>query len=203
MGAGISASHVPYKGTSEALIEIVAGRLDWLYTPAASVVSLLKDGKGKANDLFASLDGWLVSKQAPKETVDFFKVWLGKEPQTKLAAEGLFAGTQESAQFVRRTGSIVVTQTFNGCVIGGDTCLPVRAEPVFERPPAAMDGADAMIQAAGGGSISFTFSEPNTSQVPAPAALDISGTIVVNQGNEWLFNSTEEERRERADKGGK
>jgi hypothetical protein len=25
----------------------------------------------------------------------------------------------------------------------------------------------------------------------------------VNQGNEWLFNSTEEERRERADKGGK
>ena len=36
------------------------------------------------------LDGWLVSKQAPKETVDFMKVWLGKETQTKLAEEGLF-----------------------------------------------------------------------------------------------------------------
>jgi tripartite-type tricarboxylate transporter receptor subunit TctC len=47
LGAGISANHVPYKGTSEALIEVIAGRLDWLYTPAAAVVALLKDGKLK------------------------------------------------------------------------------------------------------------------------------------------------------------
>jgi tripartite-type tricarboxylate transporter receptor subunit TctC len=58
MGAGISANHVPYKGTSEALIEIMAGRLDWLYTPAASVVSLLKDGKVK---------GLIVSSKARME----------------------------------------------------------------------------------------------------------------------------------------
>ena len=32
---------------------------------------------------------WLVAKGAPKETVDFMKVWLGKEIQDKLAAEGL------------------------------------------------------------------------------------------------------------------
>ena len=31
----------------------------------------------------------MVSKEAPKETLDFMKVWLGKETQTKLAAEGL------------------------------------------------------------------------------------------------------------------
>jgi raffinose/stachyose/melibiose transport system substrate-binding protein len=59
-------------------------KIGWFFFPE------VKDGKGKANDLFASLDGWLVSKQAPKETVDFMKVWLGKDIQTKIAADGLF-----------------------------------------------------------------------------------------------------------------
>jgi tripartite-type tricarboxylate transporter receptor subunit TctC len=47
LGAGISANHVPYKGTPEALVDVMTGRLDWIYTPAASVVALLKDGKLK------------------------------------------------------------------------------------------------------------------------------------------------------------
>jgi hypothetical protein len=81
--------------------------------------------------------------------------------------------------------------------------VPVRAQPEFERPPVTVDDTEAVVQAAGGGSVSFTFSEPNTSQVPPPAALDVSGAIVVNQGNEWLFNANEEERRRRADQGGK
>jgi raffinose/stachyose/melibiose transport system substrate-binding protein len=36
-----------------------------------------------------SVYGWLVSKDAPKEVIEFMKVWLGKDVQTKLAAEGL------------------------------------------------------------------------------------------------------------------
>lgn len=48
LGAGISANHVPYKGMPEVLVEIMAGRLDWLYAPAPSVVSLVKDGKVRA-----------------------------------------------------------------------------------------------------------------------------------------------------------
>jgi raffinose/stachyose/melibiose transport system substrate-binding protein len=59
-------------------------KLGWVFFPE------VKGGKGKANDLFASLDGWLVTKEAPKETIDFMKVWLGKDTQTKLAAPGLF-----------------------------------------------------------------------------------------------------------------
>ena len=55
LGAGITANHVPYKGTPEALVEIMTGRLDWIYTPAASVVSLLKEGK---------LKGLIVSSKA-------------------------------------------------------------------------------------------------------------------------------------------
>jgi raffinose/stachyose/melibiose transport system substrate-binding protein len=39
--------------------------------------------------MFANLNGWLVTKEAPKETVDFVKVWLGKDAQTKVAQQGL------------------------------------------------------------------------------------------------------------------
>ncbi|HTP97002.1 MAG TPA: tripartite tricarboxylate transporter substrate-binding protein [Burkholderiales bacterium] len=48
LAAGIRANHVPYKGTSEGVIEVIAGRLDWFYAPAAGVVSLVRDGKLKA-----------------------------------------------------------------------------------------------------------------------------------------------------------
>jgi raffinose/stachyose/melibiose transport system substrate-binding protein len=58
-------------------------KLGWFFFPE------VKGGMGKANDIFASLNGWLVSKDAPKETVDFMKVWLTKDVQTDLAAEGL------------------------------------------------------------------------------------------------------------------
>jgi raffinose/stachyose/melibiose transport system substrate-binding protein len=71
-------------------------KLGWVFFPE------VKGGKGKANDLFASLDGWLITKEAPKETVDFMKVWLGKETQNKLAAAGLFIpavkGTADAMQ---------------------------------------------------------------------------------------------------------
>jgi raffinose/stachyose/melibiose transport system substrate-binding protein len=71
-------------------------KLGWIFFPE------VKDGKGHANDIFASLDGWLVAKDAPKETVEFLKVWLGKEVQDKLAEQGLFIpmvkGTAEVIQ---------------------------------------------------------------------------------------------------------
>jgi raffinose/stachyose/melibiose transport system substrate-binding protein len=50
----------------------------------------------------------LVSKDAPKQTVDFMKVWLGKDIQTKLASENLFIpmvkGTAEAIKdpFIRQ-----------------------------------------------------------------------------------------------------
>jgi len=58
-------------------------KLGWFFFPE------VQGGKGHANDIFASLDGWLVVKEAPKETVDFMRVWLGKDIQDKLASGGL------------------------------------------------------------------------------------------------------------------
>ena len=48
LSAGISANHVPYKGTAEVLVEVAAGRLDWIYVPVAAAVPLIKDGRLKA-----------------------------------------------------------------------------------------------------------------------------------------------------------
>lgn len=43
--AGIDAVHVPFKGTPEALTEIIGGRLDWFFAPLASALPLIRDGK--------------------------------------------------------------------------------------------------------------------------------------------------------------
>ena len=75
-------------------------KLGWFFFPE------VKDGKGHANDIFASLNGWLVAKGAPKETVDFLKVWLGKEVQDKMAEEGL------DIPMVKGTAEVIKDQFF-------------------------------------------------------------------------------------------
>ena len=75
-------------------------KLGWFFCPE------VKDGKGHANDIFASLNGWLVAKGAPKETVDFLKVWLGKEVQDKMAEEGL------DIPMVKGTAEVIKDQFF-------------------------------------------------------------------------------------------
>jgi raffinose/stachyose/melibiose transport system substrate-binding protein len=75
-------------------------KLGWFFFPE------VKGGKGHANDMFASLNGWLVAKDAPKETVDFMKVWLRKEIQSKLAEKGLFI------PMVKETAEAIQSQFF-------------------------------------------------------------------------------------------
>jgi raffinose/stachyose/melibiose transport system substrate-binding protein len=77
-------------------------KLGWIFFPE------VKGGKGHANDIFASLDGWLVVKEAPKETVDFMKVWLGKDIQSKLAEQGLLIPT------VKGTAELIKDQFLRG-----------------------------------------------------------------------------------------
>jgi tripartite-type tricarboxylate transporter receptor subunit TctC len=45
LGAGIEGVHVPFKGTPEALTEVMTGRVDIYFCPVISVLSLLKEGK--------------------------------------------------------------------------------------------------------------------------------------------------------------
>jgi tripartite-type tricarboxylate transporter receptor subunit TctC len=45
LGAGIDTVNVPFKGSPEALTEIITGRVDYYFCPVVSVLPLLKDGK--------------------------------------------------------------------------------------------------------------------------------------------------------------
>ena len=46
--AGIDAVHVPFKGTPEALGDVIGGRIDWFFAPLTSALSLVRDGKLQA-----------------------------------------------------------------------------------------------------------------------------------------------------------
>jgi tripartite-type tricarboxylate transporter receptor subunit TctC len=45
IAAGINATHVPYKGGSEALSDLLGGRIDFLFTPISTALPLIKDGR--------------------------------------------------------------------------------------------------------------------------------------------------------------
>lgn len=45
LGAGFDAVHVPFKGTPEALTEIITGRVDYYFCPVISVLQFIKEGK--------------------------------------------------------------------------------------------------------------------------------------------------------------
>ena len=45
LGAGFTGTQVPYKGTSEALTDLIGGRVDFCFCPVSNVMPLTKDGK--------------------------------------------------------------------------------------------------------------------------------------------------------------
>jgi tripartite-type tricarboxylate transporter receptor subunit TctC len=46
--AGIDAQHVPFKGTPEAVSDVIGGRTDWYFAPLSAALPLIKDGKLQA-----------------------------------------------------------------------------------------------------------------------------------------------------------
>jgi tripartite-type tricarboxylate transporter receptor subunit TctC len=46
--AGIDAQHIPFKGTPEALNDVIAGRIDWFFAPLSSALPLIQGGKLQA-----------------------------------------------------------------------------------------------------------------------------------------------------------
>ena len=45
LGAALEGVHVPFKGTPEALTEIISGRVDIYFCPVISVIQLIKEGR--------------------------------------------------------------------------------------------------------------------------------------------------------------
>jgi len=45
---GINALHAPYKGSNEAVTDVIAGRLDWMFAPLSTALPLIRDGRLRA-----------------------------------------------------------------------------------------------------------------------------------------------------------
>ncbi len=45
MAAGIQATNIPFKGSAEAVTEVLAGRVDYYFSPIAPVIGQIKDGQ--------------------------------------------------------------------------------------------------------------------------------------------------------------
>jgi tripartite-type tricarboxylate transporter receptor subunit TctC len=48
LAAGLTATHIPFRGTPEALTETIGGRIDWFFAPIVSALPLVRDGKLQA-----------------------------------------------------------------------------------------------------------------------------------------------------------
>lgn len=48
LAADLQAQHVPFRGTPEAMTEVMAGRMDWFFAPLVSSLPLIRDGKLQA-----------------------------------------------------------------------------------------------------------------------------------------------------------
>jgi tripartite-type tricarboxylate transporter receptor subunit TctC len=48
LAAGITPTHIPFRGTPEALTETIGGRIDWFFAPIVSALPLVRDGKLQA-----------------------------------------------------------------------------------------------------------------------------------------------------------
>jgi tripartite-type tricarboxylate transporter receptor subunit TctC len=48
LGAGVKLGHIPYKGSSQAVTDLLGGRIQLLFTPASTVVPQVRAGKMKA-----------------------------------------------------------------------------------------------------------------------------------------------------------
>lgn len=48
VAAGLTAQHIPFRGTPEAITETISGRVDWFFAPLVSALPLINDGRLQA-----------------------------------------------------------------------------------------------------------------------------------------------------------
>ncbi len=104
------------------------------------------------------------------------------------------ANVTVDADGVRRDEPVVFVQTFNNCAISSQVCEEeIEIPPVVQRPPETSTVPMGTLTP-----ILIDFAVDRSNPVP----LNLTTVILVNQGNEYLFNADEEERKRRAARGG-
>jgi tripartite-type tricarboxylate transporter receptor subunit TctC len=126
LGAGIDAVHIPFKGTPEALTEIIAGRVDYYFCPVNAVLPMMADGKllGLAvgsSKRAAALPNVPTTVEAGVANSDY-NFWVG-----------MFVPSKTSADIVRRLHQETVKAL--GLQDVRDSMAKLGAEPMIMQPP--------------------------------------------------------------------
>ncbi|NUA27900.1 tripartite tricarboxylate transporter substrate binding protein [Cupriavidus basilensis] len=130
MEAGVDIAHIPYKGTGEALTDVMAGRVDLMFAPTVSAMPFVRQGKLKALAVttpkratalpdiptvaesglpgyaFESWFGVLAPAGTPKEIVaalngEIAKALAAPEVRERLSVQGAEARTSTPQEFER------------------------------------------------------------------------------------------------------
>jgi tripartite-type tricarboxylate transporter receptor subunit TctC len=126
LGAGIDAVHIPFKGTPEALTEIIAGRVDYYFCPVNAVLPMMADGKllGLAvgsSKRAAALPNVPTTVEAGVANSDY-NFWVG-----------MFVPSKTSPDIVRRLHQETVKAL--GLQDVRDSMAKLGAEPMIMQPP--------------------------------------------------------------------
>ena len=88
-------------------------KLAWINFPT------VPGGKGQPSDTLGGIDGWLVTKGAPKEAVAFLKHFVSAEPQKRLAAGNFIVPVYKGAEaglgsaFMRNIAQNIANSTYH------------------------------------------------------------------------------------------
>jgi tripartite-type tricarboxylate transporter receptor subunit TctC len=105
LGAGIEVVNVPFKGTPEALTEVMTGRVDYYFCPVNAALPFLKDGKVRALAV-ASTKRSLALPELPT-TLEAgvpnsdYNFWVGMFAPAKTPREAVSRLYQETAKALR------------------------------------------------------------------------------------------------------
>lgn len=127
VAAGFTGLHVPFKSTTDALTEVVTGRVDFTYTGVASALPFIKDGRlvplamnyrhspalpgvptieeaGVPGSAYAGWLAWLVSAKTPRDIVnrlnaELVKVLAPQEMRERLLKVGVNTWTMTPEEF--------------------------------------------------------------------------------------------------------
>jgi len=127
LGAGIDTLHIPFKSTTDAMAEIMSGRMDYTYTSVTSVLSGIREGRlvalamssrrsallpdvptiaeaGFPNAAYSSWIGMVVAANTPREIVnrlyqETLKAVASAELKERLAKIGTESSTMPPTEF--------------------------------------------------------------------------------------------------------
>lgn len=92
MALAISSHYITQRSLSASKQGITDDKIGWINFPT------VPGGKGEPTDTLGGINGWLVTKGAPKQAAEFIKFFISKENQTKLAQGGFLIPTFKGAE---------------------------------------------------------------------------------------------------------